>query len=155
MKHRTIVCTVPTWALGYLMNDNPEGLDERELDLCKKFLTENKIIGGLIDIKWEPFLSRRNDIDRHSGECVTLRCATSLAASDMFDLIVCPVSLKYGAPLGRANRPPASWEDVPCFDRKVPLDSGGYDKHGAYWGLGGELRLRISKDFQYWEFYRK
>jgi len=41
------------------------------------------------------------------------------------------------------------------FDRAIYLDSGGYDKGGAYWGIGGPLRVRFTKDLQYIEYYRK
>lgn len=51
-----------------------------------------------------------------------------------------PVNCDYGAPMGR-------WEchkydderprSILCFN--VPLDSGGYDSGGAYWGLGMRL----------------
>ena len=46
------------------------------------------------------------------------------------------VSAKYGAPMGRG-------EDAPLVGkvrmRRVRLDSGGYDKGGAYFGLGAPL----------------
>lgn len=46
---------------------------------------------------------------------------------------------KYGAPMGRQ-----SWNDNPrdvpftgrFYLQHIPLDSGGYDKGGAYWGIG-------------------
>lgn len=48
------------------------------------------------------------------------------------------VSCKYGAPLGRYG------QHTPEFSGKlylqyVPLDSGGYDRGGAYWGVGRRL----------------
>jgi len=51
-----------------------------------------------------------------------------------------PVVTKYGAPMGRAEwgRP----EDCPARGVHlfhVPLDSGGYDRGGAYWGHGQRL----------------
>lgn len=50
------------------------------------------------------------------------------------------VSSKYGAPMGRQDKPAGS----PLIERKfylqrVPLDSGGYDSGGAYWGIGQPL----------------
>lgn len=95
-----------------------------------------------------------------------------MTSKDIFNTIVCPVSGKFGAPMGRrdnknVSEEPATgagqlyfkciqicWDTMPHFDRVVPLDSGGYDKGGAYWGLGSPLRLRYTKDGQYWEFYR-
>jgi len=69
--------------------------------------------------------------------------------------IVNKVDSKYGAPMGRA-----SYGEKPTkgkvFDRKVPLSSdGAYDKGGAYWGLGRELRVEYTKDLSYVRFYRK
>jgi len=43
------------------------------------------------------------------------------------------VSAKFGAPMGRPSRPldhDGKWKA-----KTVPLDEGGYDKGGAYWGL--------------------
>lgn len=50
------------------------------------------------------------------------------------------VSGRYGAPLGRrsatfANLDPA--KRIQLFH--VPLNGGGYDRGGAYWGLGAPL----------------
>ena len=48
-----------------------------------------------------------------------------------------PVSCKHGAPMGRPSR------NQDCVGRvtlrKIPLDSGGYDAGGAYWGIGSPL----------------
>ena len=44
----------------------------------------------------------------------------------------------YGAPMGRLE-----WRDPPVPGRvrvfRVPINSGGYDRGGAYWGLGEPL----------------
>lgn len=57
-------------------------------------------------------------------------------------------SAKYGAPMGRSGSSGftdkrgkyhelTAIEGAPCFNLvRVPLDSGGYDPGGAYWGLG-------------------
>ena len=45
------------------------------------------------------------------------------------------VSCKYGAPMGRYTG--VDYIEVnagPLYLRHIPLDSGGYDKGGAYWG---------------------
>lgn len=89
-------------------------------------------------------------------------------SKELFNAIVCKLSCKFGAPMGRTNNLPRKnytypefndmeevWENVPFFDRVVPLDSGGYDKGGAYWGLGTPLRVRYSKDGVNYQFYRK
>lgn len=50
-----------------------------------------------------------------------------------------PVSCYYGAPMGRhaQGREPAG----PLFAFAVPLDSGGYDPGGAYWGIRARGRM--------------
>lgn len=84
------------------------------------------------------------------------------------DKIITNVSTKYGAPMGRSNvgsRPLTVTSGKHCkiykknqtkiFDCRVPLSGyGDYDKGGAYWGLGSELRVRYTKDLSYIEFYR-
>lgn len=67
--------------------------------------------------------------------------------------IITRVNCKYGAPMGRNNvgiRP----TDSRIYDCKVPLDNGGYDNGGVYWGIGKELRVSYTKDLSYIEFYR-
>lgn len=41
---------------------------------------------------------------------------------------------QYGAQMGRRSELPHTTTSK-CFIRRVKLDSGGYDKGGAYWGL--------------------
>jgi hypothetical protein len=71
------------------------------------------------------------------------------------DKIITQVSGKYGAPMGRVNvgtRP----DDQKIYDCAVPMSGyGEYDKGGAYWGLGKQLRVSYTKDLSYIEFYRK
>lgn len=85
------------------------------------------------------------------------------------DKIITDVSSSRGAPMGRENvdeRPagkdgcvlPEYMEDPKnrFYDCAVPMDnSGAYDKGGAYWGTGRQLRVRYTKDLLYIEFYRK
>ena len=53
------------------------------------------------------------------------------------DKIITNVSGKYGAPMGRVNvgKKPT---DKKVYDCRVPINDGGYDVGGAYWGLGSE-----------------
>jgi hypothetical protein len=71
------------------------------------------------------------------------------------DKIITQVSGKYGAPMGRSNvgsKP----NDQKIYDCAVPLSNdGAYDKGGAYWGIGKQLRVAYTKDLSYVEFYRK
>ena len=48
-----------------------------------------------------------------------------------------PVSCKYGAPMGRRSTNQDCVGKVNL--RRVPINSGGYDAGGAYWGLGAPL----------------
>ena len=58
-----------------------------------------------------------------------------------------PVSCKYGAPLGRYTGPDYLSTDAgKIYLRRVPLDNGGYDKGGAYWGHGAPLWEAIDQD---------
>ncbi len=70
------------------------------------------------------------------------------------DKIITEVNGQYGAPMGRSDigtRP----QDEKIFDCKVPMSSdGAYDKGGAYWGCGAELRVAYTKDLSYVRFYR-
>jgi len=85
------------------------------------------------------------------------------------DKIITKVSSKYGAPMGRPNvgsYPPTvvsgpnnkilkkNNKHNKIFDCAVPMASGGYDRGGAYWGHGSQLRVRYTKDLSYIEFYR-
>ncbi len=60
---------------------------------------------------------------------------------------ITPVSCRYGAPMGRYTGPdylePLA---SPVYLRRVPLDSGGYDSGGAYWGLGVPLYAAQDQD---------
>jgi len=70
--------------------------------------------------------------------------------------IVCDVNCKFGAPMGRSNKGvKPSNPKVKIFDRKVPMSESAYDKGGAYWGIGAELRVEFTKDLSYVKFYRR
>ena len=84
------------------------------------------------------------------------------------DKIITKVDGKYGAPMGRSNIIPQAYsifdkfiinpitkESKRIFDCAVPMSGcGAYDKGGAYWGLGQQLRVKYTKDLSYIEFYR-
>jgi len=56
------------------------------------------------------------------------------------------VSCRYGAPMGRHTGPePGSLGDRWRL-RRIPLDSGGYDPGGAYWGHGLPLYWARNQD---------
>lgn len=50
------------------------------------------------------------------------------------------VDCKYGAPMGRhTGTNYLETEAGPLYLKRVPINSGGYDSGGAYWGLGQPL----------------
>lgn len=51
------------------------------------------------------------------------------------------VGSRYGAPMGRANSTgyTITEQAVPVRLVHCPLNSGGYDRGGAYWGIGAPL----------------
>lgn len=84
------------------------------------------------------------------------------------DKILTKAYSQYGAQMGRSNVgtfPPTITSGPNCrifkknqtkvFECRIKLDTGGYDKGGAYWGLGSELRVQYTKDLTYIKFFRK
>lgn len=85
------------------------------------------------------------------------------------DKIIDKVSCKYGAQMGRENigtmphtitsgrnNRIVKKNQKTVFDCAVPMDSSGaYDKGGAYWGIGKQLRVSYTKDLTYINFYRR
>ena len=83
------------------------------------------------------------------------------------DKIITKCDTRRGAPMGRNNvgtRPTVITSGRTCkivksnqitvFDCAVPMCDGAYDKGGAYWGIGEQLRVSYTKDLSYIEFYR-
>lgn len=65
----------------------------------------------------------------------------------MNNTFITPVSGKYGAPMGRFTGPEyLDTESGKIYLRRIPLDSGGYDKRGAYWGHGQPLWETMDQD---------
>jgi hypothetical protein len=67
--------------------------------------------------------------------------------------IITKCNTKYGAPMGRANVGTEP-KGVRIYNCAVPMPDGCYDKGGAYWGHGAQLRVKYTKDLSYVEFYR-
>ena len=70
------------------------------------------------------------------------------------DKIITKVNGKYGAPMGRHNVGNDRPTDCKVFDCAVPMCDDAYDRGGAYWGRGAQLRVRYTKDCTYIRFYR-
>lgn len=56
------------------------------------------------------------------------------------------VSSRYGAPMGRRSFPYLATEAGRLHLQRVPINSGGYDRGGAYWGLGAPLWCVMDQD---------
>lgn len=69
------------------------------------------------------------------------------------DKIITKVNTSRGAPMGRLNvgTKPIGKR---IYDCAVPMVDGAYDKGGAYWGLGRQIRVSHTKDLSYIHFYR-
>jgi len=84
------------------------------------------------------------------------------------DKIITKVNSKYGAPHARPDigtrpiiieeGPNGEWIEKDAekiYDCAVPMSSdSAYDKGGAYWGIGAQLRVSYTKDLSYVQFYR-
>jgi hypothetical protein len=55
------------------------------------------------------------------------------------------VNCQYGAPMGRASRNALDTSER-LYLRRVPLNGGGYDRGGAYWGHGLPLFVAMDCD---------
>lgn len=61
--------------------------------------------------------------------------------TEIANILTPKLSGRYGAPMGRHNQDGgfAILPDAPlCTLAQIPIDSGGYDRGGAYWGLSKE-----------------
>lgn len=60
---------------------------------------------------------------------------------------------EYGSDMGRPTyMPGAPSQPIKLHLERVPIDRGGYDRGGAYWGLGDPLYVAHAEDVQL--FYR-
>lgn len=50
-----------------------------------------------------------------------------------------------GASMGRSQRTPETCASR-FYLRRIPIDSGGYDQGGAYWGCGAPIYFAESED---------
>lgn len=67
--------------------------------------------------------------------------------------VITPLNTKLGAPMGRPNKGnEEDFKGVRVYDKRVPLIDG-YDKGGAYWGVGHELRVKFSSELNFIKFY--
>lgn len=76
-----------------------------------------------------------------------------MKSSELFKQLISDVVCTYGAPIGRMScgtKP----DNERVYKRNVPINSGGYDSGGAYWGIGKPLYVEYNKDLTYIRFYR-
>ncbi len=71
------------------------------------------------------------------------------------DKIITRVNCERGAPMGRSSFGVKPDNGTKVYDCAVPMSSdSAYDKGGAYWGLGQQLRVQYTKDISFVRFYR-
>jgi hypothetical protein len=68
-----------------------------------------------------------------------------------YNALLYDVDVEYGAPMGR---PSILSNKIPECRRIVRVDDG-YDKGGAYWGIGEPLYVEFNKDLSYINFTRE
>jgi hypothetical protein len=86
-------------------------------------------------------------------------------SSEAYKAIFTKAYSKYGASMGRCDintcnkqivNGKVMYEIGKLFDRAVTLyEYGCYDKGGAYWGQGAQLRVEYNIDLTFVRFYRK
>lgn len=64
------------------------------------------------------------------------------------------VPSKHGAPLGRCTGPISEGQGDKWTLQHCPLNSGGYDKGGAYWGTGQRLYWAFNESTKEETFFR-
>lgn len=64
------------------------------------------------------------------------------------------VNCKYGAPMGRHVGPISEGQGDKWALQHVPLDSGGYDRGGAYWGHHQRLYWAFNESTHEETFFR-
>lgn len=90
-----------------------------------------------------------------------------MKSSEAFKQLICDVNTKYGAPMGRANVGSypvtitrgrncriCKCDQTKVYKCRVHLNNGGYDRGGAYWGLGSPLFVEYTADLSYVRFFR-
>lgn len=73
-----------------------------------------------------------------------------------YDKIITKKSRQNRGGIGRPNIGKKPTDGTRIYNRAVLMDaSGAYDRGGAYWGVGPELRVEYTMDLKYIRFYRK
>lgn len=68
--------------------------------------------------------------------------------------IITKCDCKYGAPMGRCSIGEKPIKGT-IYTYEIPIDFQGYDRGGAYWGLGSPLFVEFNATLTYVKFYRK
>lgn len=165
MRRKILTYILPEYLACYLINNDDSSLFAAELTEINNFLKRERIsITGVSD---EGFFKHSNDLNNIGVTCLEYY-AFRIPYNRTIDKIITKVDTSRGAPMGRPNvgtRPVTvtrgnngricKCDQKRIFDCRVPLPiDGAYDKGGAYWGIGAELRVAYTKDLTYIEFYR-
>lgn len=65
---------------------------------------------------------------------------------DALSIATRDVNCRYGASMGRRSKYKLDTDAGKIQLFKIPLDSGGYDRGGAYWGLGAPLYCAMDQN---------
>ncbi|HHT9135830.1 MAG TPA: DUF6926 domain-containing protein [Candidatus Wunengus sp. YC60] len=151
MRRKILKYRLPNYLAGYLINGDPSGLEDTEINEIDAFLKAHKV--SIISMQEDSNFYYSNDLNNMGADCSTFE-GFRIPQNRTINKIITNVSSKYGAPMGRSNvgtKP----TDKKIYDCAVPMVSTGeYDRGGAYWGLGKQLRVQYTKDLTYIHFYR-
>lgn len=109
--------------------ENVWELTQDQIDRWKALQAKAKIIG---DVDLEHLCIRAFSGNVHAQKA----CDKAHKAGHRLKPFEVDVGAAWGAPMARTSRKDASGIDLRLT--RVDLDSGGYDKGGAYWGRGKE-----------------
>lgn len=160
MRLRKITFTLPEYLAGYLINNDATGLTDIEQKEIDEFLKANNVgsclsCDGLNDI--EAHFAHSNDLNNmgcNVYDYVFVRLPKNKVYARTIDKIVTKLDCKFGAPMGR-NNVGTKPQNQKIFDCCLPMSSdSAYDKGGAYWGIGNQLRVQYTRDLSYIRFYR-
>lgn len=128
---------------------------------------------------------RKNDVDGFAGDTYQAAYILDKSPVQIaFEATFRDVGSRWGAPMGRRDRgkllpdgrvlhdtgkcscstgiwgmcsecPKPEPIKARIYDRYLPMDSQGYDRGGAYWGIGPRMRVRFTACLSFVEYYRE
>jgi hypothetical protein len=148
MSIRTLDVVLPAIWASYLINGDASGLNDADIEQCDR---DTEGLGRCLTMGDDTWFETYKGIGH---DVASYMFAPPVAPKDAIKQILktVPVTLS-GAPVGRPNIGTRAHGFI--YDRKVTLNSVGYDRGGAYWGVGKELRVKFNGALTWVRFYRK